>query len=174
MQIRSTGWDERKWNSSVLLARRPPVFHWWTLRESWRRGGRRRRRTARSKGRWWGGRGKRYKMGGWGIRSLKARVAGSAALAEGSQIVQWRYTRRWSPRRESQCYSRVGSSKSESGQELWIWRGKVMSTLDRPIWSRCSIALTCPAQSHFQRTLNEVQWGQGWNERYRSSREGEK
>ena len=24
MQIRSTGWDERKWSSSVLLARRPP------------------------------------------------------------------------------------------------------------------------------------------------------
>ena len=27
MQIRSTGWDERKWSSSVLLARRPPAFH---------------------------------------------------------------------------------------------------------------------------------------------------
>ena len=26
MQIRSTGWDERKWSSSVLLARRPPAF----------------------------------------------------------------------------------------------------------------------------------------------------
>ena len=24
-----------------------------------------------------------------------------------------------------------------------------MSTLDGPIWSRCSIALTCPAKSHF-------------------------
>ena len=30
-----------------------------------------------------------------------------------------------------------------------------MSTLDRPIWSRCSIALTCPARSHFQRTLSK-------------------
>ena len=26
-----------------------------------------------------------------------------------------------------------------------------MSTLDRPFWSRCSIALTCRARSHFQR-----------------------
>ena len=34
MQIRSTGWDERKWSSSVLLARRPRAFHWRTLRES--------------------------------------------------------------------------------------------------------------------------------------------
>ena len=28
----------------------------------------------------------------------------SAALAVGGQIVQWRYTSRRSPRRESQCY----------------------------------------------------------------------
>ena len=27
MQIRSTGWHEKKWSSSVLLARRPPAFH---------------------------------------------------------------------------------------------------------------------------------------------------
>ena len=27
MQIRSTGWDERKWSSSVLLAQGPPAFH---------------------------------------------------------------------------------------------------------------------------------------------------
>ena len=27
-----------------------------------------------------------------------------------------------------------------------------MSTLDVPIWSRCSIALTCPTRSHFQHT----------------------
>ena len=29
-----------------------------------------------------------------------------------------------------------------------------MSTLDEPIWSRCSIAPTSPCRSHFQRTLN--------------------
>ena len=29
-----------------------------------------------------------------------------------------------------------------------------MSTLDGPIWSRCGIALTYPARSYFQCTLN--------------------
>ena len=48
-----------------------------------------------------------------------------------------------------------------------------MSTLDGPIWSRCSIALTCPARSHFQRTQSKERWGQGWDKRYRSSREEE-
>ena len=33
-----------------------------------------------------------------------------------------------------------------------------MSTLDGPIWSRYSIALTCPARSHFQRTLRKEKW----------------
>ena len=46
-----------------------------------------------------------------------------------------------------------------------------MSTLDGPIWSRCSIALTCPARSHFQHTQEQGKVGQGWDERYRSSRE---
>ena len=48
-----------------------------------------------------------------------------------------------------------------------------MSTLDRPIWSKYSIALTCPARSHFQRTLSKDRWVQGWDERYRSSGEQE-
>ena len=30
-----------------------------------------------------------------------------------------------------------------------------MSILDGPIWSKCSIALTCPARSHFQCTQRE-------------------
>ena len=33
-----------------------------------------------------------------------------------------------------------------------------MSTLDGPIWNRCSIALTCPARAHFQRTLSKERW----------------
>ena len=36
-----------------------------------------------------------------------------------------------------------------------------MSTLDGPIWSKLSIALTCPARSHYQRTLSKERWGQG-------------
>ena len=47
-----------------------------------------------------------------------------------------------------------------------------MSTLDGPIWSKRSIALTCPARLHFQRTQSKERWGQVWDERYRSSREG--
>ena len=48
-----------------------------------------------------------------------------------------------------------------------------MSTLDGPIWIRCSIALTCPARSHFQHTQSRERWSQGWDERFCSSREGE-
>ena len=48
-----------------------------------------------------------------------------------------------------------------------------MSTLDGPIWSRCSIALTCAAWSHFQRTQSRERRGESWDERYRSSREGD-
>ena len=48
-----------------------------------------------------------------------------------------------------------------------------MSTLDGPIWSRNIIALTCPARSHFQRTLSKGRWGQCWDKRYRSSKEEE-
>ena len=66
-----------------------------------------------------------------------------------------------------------GNSKSESCQEFSIWRRRVVSTLDEPIWSRCSIALTCPARSHFQRTQSRERWDQGWDERYSSSREEE-
>ena len=49
-----------------------------------------------------------------------------------------------------------------------------MSTLDGPIWSRCSIALTYPAKSHFQRTLRRERRVQDLDERCRSSGEGEK
>ena len=48
-----------------------------------------------------------------------------------------------------------------------------MGILNRPIWSRCNIALTCPARSHFQRTQSRERCGQGLDERYRSSREGD-
>ena len=48
-----------------------------------------------------------------------------------------------------------------------------MSTLHGPIWSRCSIVVTCPARSHFQRTQSRERWGHDWDKRYRSSREEE-
>ena len=47
-----------------------------------------------------------------------------------------------------------------------------MSTLNGPIWSRCTSAPTNPARSHFQRTLNKERRGQGRDERCHSSGEG--
>ena len=46
-----------------------------------------------------------------------------------------------------------------------------MSNLDGPIWTRCSIALTWPARSDFQRTRSRERWDQVWDKRYHSSRE---
>ena len=63
------------------------------------------------------------------------------------------------------------SSRSESCEKFCIWR--VVSTLNVPIWSRCSIALTYFASLHFRRTLNRERSVQGLDERYRSSKEGE-
>ena len=37
-----------------------------------------------------------------------------------------------------------------------------MSTLDGPIWSRCSIALTSLARSHFQRTQSRKDGARAW------------
>ena len=92
-------------------------------------------------------------MGRWGIRGLKTRVGWKCSIS----------------RRRARLYSagidvgkseervtvlrvgtqQLGSSKSESRQEFRIWRGRVVRTLDGPIWSRCSIALTCFVRSHF-------------------------
>ena len=36
----------------------------------------------------------------------------------GGQVEQWKYTGRRSPRRESQCYKQIRSSRSESCQEF--------------------------------------------------------
>ena len=61
----------------------------------------------------------------------------------------------------------VRAAKSSEFEE----RERVVSTLDGSIWGRCTIALTCPTRSHFQRTQSRKRWGQVWHERYRSSRE---
>ena len=44
------------------------------------------------------------------IRGLKTRVGLDCSISRGGQIVQWRCTCRRSPRRESQCYGRVGAA----------------------------------------------------------------
>ena len=61
-------------------------------------------------------------------------------------------------RRGSHSVGRCGTSKSRDA----AWRKAVKSfesrkeqkSLNRLIWSRCSIAPTYPSRSHFQRTLN--------------------
>ena len=45
-------------------------------------------------------------MGRWGIIGLETRVGRECSISRGGQIVQWRYTCRKSPRRESHCYGR--------------------------------------------------------------------
>ena len=49
-------------------------------------------------------------MGRREIRSLETRVERECSISRGGQIVQWRYTCRRSPRRESQCYGRGGAA----------------------------------------------------------------
>ena len=53
-----------------------------------------------------------------GIRGSETRVGRECSISRGGQIVQWRYTCRRSPRRESLCHGREGSSKSESSQDF--------------------------------------------------------
>ena len=56
----------------------------------------------------------------------------------------------------------VGSPKKAEREDPGVRAAKnsefkkrrVMSTLNEPNWSMCSITLTYPARSHFQRTLN--------------------
>ena len=113
-------------------------------------------------------------MGRWGIRSLETRVGRESSVSRGGARLPSGGTHVGGVRGGSHSDSAGGggSSKSESCQELRIGIRKVVSTLDGPIWSKRSIALTCPARSHFQRTQSRERWGQGWDERYSSSREG--
>ena len=98
------------------------------------------------------GRERRYRMGKWGIGGLEIRVGRECSISrEGPDSTVEVYMSEESEE-GLQCYGREGSSKSENCQELGIWIKKVVSILDEPIWSKRSIALTCPARSHFQRT----------------------
>ena len=55
-------------------------------------------------------------MGRCGIGGLETGLTRECSISRGGQIVHWACRR--SPRRESQCYDKGGSSKSESCQEL--------------------------------------------------------
>ena len=104
-------------------------------------------------------------MGGRGIGGLKMRVGRECSISRGWARLYSGGIHVGRVREGSQCYEwghgRGSSSKSS----------EVVSTSEGPIWSRYSIALTCPVRSHFQRTLSKERWNQGWDERYRSSTE---
>ena len=105
-------------------------------------------------------------MGKWGIKGLETRVWRECSISRRGPDCTVEESERVTVLRQGAA-PRVRAAKSSE------FEGKVVSTLDGPIWSRCSIALTCPARSHFQRTQSKERWGQDWDERYRSSREGE-
>ena len=92
-------------------------------------------------------------MGRWEIRGLETGVGRECCICRGggADCTVKAYMSEESEEGVT-VLQQGGSSKSESCQELRIWRGKVVSTLDGLIWSRCSIALTCPARSHIQCT----------------------
>ena len=64
-------------------------------------------------------------MGRWWIRGLETRVGQEFSISRGGQIVQWRYTCRRSPRRESQCYSRGEAPRVRAGKSSEFGEGKL-------------------------------------------------
>ena len=100
-------------------------------------------------------------MGRWGIRGLETRVGRECSISRGGPDCTVEVYISEESEEVVTVLWQGGSSKSESSQELRIWRGKVVSTLDGPIWSRCSIALTCSTRSHFQCTQEQGKMGPG-------------
>ena len=114
MQIRSTGCSSSSKESEVVQCSwLEDLQHSIEKpRESQGGGeGRRYRRIARSEGRWWEGKGRRYIMSRWGIRGLESRVGRKCSISRrGSQIPQWRYPCRRSPRRGSHSVTTEGAA----------------------------------------------------------------
>ena len=62
-----------------------------------------------------------------------------------------------------------GKAEIKKGEQLIKWelpralnlRRKVVSTLDWPIWSKCSIVPFYPFRPNFQSLLSRERWGQG-------------
>ena len=105
MQIRSTGWDERKSSSfgapgfetASIPLKNPEGF---TGEEEV--GGINGQSKAGDGGE--GAEGEDTKWAERGIRGLKARVGRECSISKGGQNKQWRYTGRRMPRRKSECY----------------------------------------------------------------------
>ena len=120
-------------------------------------------------------------MGRRGIRGLKTRVGRRAALAQGVPNRPSSITEIYNlEESEEEVIVFVGlrspeETGTQQGGQLQEWEllgvlnlekestlNKIVSTLNRPIWSRCGIAPTYPSRSHFQRTLNRKRRDQGW------------
>ena len=71
------------------------------------------------------GRGRKYKMGRWGIRGLETRVGRECSVSRGGQIVQWRYTCRRRPRRESQRYGGGAAPRVIAAKSSEFGKGKL-------------------------------------------------
>ena len=61
---------------------------------------------------------------------------------------------------EKAGYSRGKAAGMRAAKSSESMEKRIVSTINGPIWNR-SIALTCPARSHFQRTLNRERRSHG-------------
>ena len=127
-------------------------------------------------------------MGKRGIRGLKTRVGWECCISREARLnsggIHARGVRGGSHSATVRCNggshsvtSRDAAGENSSRSELPRALNLEMESnehLRLLIWSNYSIAVTYPALSHFQRTLSKDRWVQGWDERYRSSREEER
>ena len=64
-------------------------------------------------------------MGRRGISGLNSRVGRKNSISRGGQIVQWKYTCRRSPRRESQRYGRGSAPRVRAVKSSEFGEGKL-------------------------------------------------
>ena len=64
-------------------------------------------------------------MGRWGIRDLETRVGRECSISRGGHIVQWKYTCRKNPSRESQCYGRGAAPRMRAAKSSEVGEGKL-------------------------------------------------
>ena len=64
-------------------------------------------------------------MGKWEIRGLETKMGQECCISRGGQIVLWRYTCRWSPRRESQCYGRREAPRVRAAESFEFGEGEL-------------------------------------------------
>ena len=111
-------------------------------------------------------------MGRQGMRGLKTRVERECSISRGGARL---------------CSGgihvggvRGGSHSVTSGDTAGGAASRVLNlereSCEHPRWTHLEQVQHCtdlPPKSHFQHTLSKERWGQGWDERCRSSREAE-